>query len=101
MRELASTRPCCSDASSHRISTRDTLQDTARIQFENNKKARKVTRRPGNAKPKWEQKEDAAAPVAPSAPVNETAINEGRIEMMKFDLESISAEKRAELLLRH
>ncbi|KAI8382383.1 histidinol dehydrogenase-domain-containing protein [Blakeslea trispora] len=65
-----------------------------------NKKARKVTRRPGNAKPKWEQKEDAAAPVAPSAPVNETAINEGRIEMMKFDLESISAEKRAELLLR-
>ncbi|KAI8098027.1 histidinol dehydrogenase-domain-containing protein [Gilbertella persicaria] len=67
-----------------------------------NKKARKVTRRPGHAKPKWEQKDEgnAAAPVAPSAPVNTTAMNEGRIEMMKFNLEDISAEKRAELLLR-
>lgn len=51
-----------------------------------NKKARKVTRRPGNAKPKWEE------PVA----VQDT----GRIEMMKYALDDISVKKRASLLLR-
>lgn len=54
-----------------------------------NQKARKVTRRPGNAKPKWEQKEEQQV-----APVSD------RIEMMKFNLEEISQQKREELLLR-
>lgn len=51
-----------------------------------NKKARKVTRRPGNAKPKWE---------APAV-VEET----GRIEMMKYVLDDITIKQRASLLLR-
>ncbi|KAG2199448.1 hypothetical protein INT47_011560 [Mucor saturninus] len=51
-----------------------------------NKKARKVTRRPGNAKPKWEE---------PAV-----AQDTGRIEMMKYSLDDISVQKRASLLLR-
>lgn len=62
-----------------------------------NKKARKVTRRPGNAKPKWEEKEQPAAP-AP-APVPAPVAND-RIQMMKYTLGDISSKKRSELLLR-
>ena len=61
-----------------------------------NKKARKVTRRPGNAKPKWEEK-TSSAPTAPAAaPVEEN----GRIEMMKYALDDISPKTRSSLLLR-
>ncbi|KAK4515270.1 uncharacterized protein ATC70_002880 [Mucor velutinosus] len=66
-----------------------------------NKKARKVTRRAGNAKPKWEDKSatsTAPTPAAAAAPA--AAVDTGRIEMMKFDLASISKQKRDELLLR-
>ncbi|KAI8641727.1 histidinol dehydrogenase-domain-containing protein [Parasitella parasitica] len=64
-----------------------------------NKKARKVTRRAGNAKPKWEEKTSLPA-ACNAAPATEPVLNNGRIEMMKFDLESISVKKRNELLLR-
>jgi phosphoribosyl-ATP pyrophosphohydrolase/phosphoribosyl-AMP cyclohydrolase/histidinol dehydrogenase len=66
-----------------------------------NKKARKVTRRPGNAKPKWEEKTTAVPAAAPVAvPTAVSDVDNSRIEMMKFNLESISKEKRDELLLR-
>ncbi|KAG1467173.1 hypothetical protein G6F56_004560 [Rhizopus delemar] len=58
------------------------------------KKSRKVTRRPGNAKPKWEEK----IPV-PAAPVV-AAQNEGRIEMQRFSLDTITEKQRLDLLLR-
>lgn len=61
-----------------------------------NKKARKVTRRPGNAKPKWEEKSAESATAAPVAQPKE----DGRIEMMKYALGDISKQKRNELLLR-
>lgn len=66
-----------------------------------NKKARKVTRRPGNAKPKWEEKSDTVTPAA--APVATASVQqqeEGRIEMMKYSLGDITKQKRNELLLR-
>ncbi|KAI8991157.1 histidinol dehydrogenase-domain-containing protein [Mycotypha africana] len=65
-----------------------------------NKKARKVTRRPGNAKPKWENaisKQQQQPAVATAQP---TSANEERIEMMRFNLDDLTKEKRAELLLR-
>ncbi|KAI8343745.1 histidinol dehydrogenase-domain-containing protein [Chlamydoabsidia padenii] len=54
------------------------------------KKARKITRRAGNAKPKW----TAPAPAPAPAPAD------GRIQMEKYSLDNISEEKQAELLLR-
>ncbi|CAO3592510.1 unnamed protein product [Absidia cylindrospora] len=56
------------------------------------KKARKITRRAGNAKPKW----SAPAQAAPVPPPK----TDGRIQMEKYSLDSISKEKQAELLLR-
>ncbi|CEP10394.1 hypothetical protein [Parasitella parasitica] len=64
-----------------------------------NKKARKVTRRAGNAKPKWEEKTISSSTCS-AAPATEPALNSDRIEMMKFDLDSIDKKKRNELLLR-
>jgi phosphoribosyl-ATP pyrophosphohydrolase/phosphoribosyl-AMP cyclohydrolase/histidinol dehydrogenase len=58
-------------------------------------KARKVTRRPGNAKPKWEGKKVVEPPVAePASPQKE------RIEMLKYNLSDIDQKKHQELLLR-
>lgn len=62
------------------------------------KKARKVTRRPGNAKPKWENKEAAPAPAPPSKEPEQD--NNGRIAMQTYSSDAISSEKRNELLLR-
>lgn len=62
------------------------------------KKARKITRRAGNAKPKW----SGASPPAVTAPAQPPAavVNDGRIQMEKYSLDAISEEKQAELLLR-
>ncbi|KAG0764242.1 hypothetical protein G6F16_006672 [Rhizopus arrhizus] len=60
------------------------------------KKARKVTRRPGNAKPKWEEKiNNVPATATPPPPPAE-----GRIEMQKFVLNEIDEKQRLDLLLR-
>ncbi|KAI9026640.1 histidinol dehydrogenase-domain-containing protein [Phycomyces nitens] len=75
------------------VSTGVSIED---IEKNLDKKARKVTRRPGNAKPKWI--EQAAAPVAPVAAP--TPKKDGRIEMVTYSSSEISAEKRAQLLLR-
>ncbi|KAG0171705.1 trifunctional histidinol dehydrogenase [Apophysomyces sp. BC1034] len=61
------------------------------------KKARKVTRRPGNAKPKWSET-PKTEPVA-AAPVV-TKEENGRIEMQKYTLGEVSTKLRADLLLR-
>lgn len=60
------------------------------------KKARKVTRRPGNAKPKWEDKPKEQ----PKNEDDKPAVPTGRIQMKKYSLDSISPAKRSELLLR-
>ncbi|KAI9319939.1 histidinol dehydrogenase-domain-containing protein [Dichotomocladium elegans] len=64
------------------------------------KKARKVTRRPGNAKPKFVEQQK---PVASAAVVQQKDQNEdtnGRISMKTYAADEITAEKRAQLLLR-
>ncbi|KAI9271437.1 histidinol dehydrogenase-domain-containing protein [Sporodiniella umbellata] len=66
----------------------------AEIEKNLDKKARKVTRRPGNAKPKWEEK------VATPAPVVAPAHIDGRIQMQQFSLNSITEKQRSDLLLR-
>ncbi|KAK7060557.1 trifunctional histidinol dehydrogenase [Paramarasmius palmivorus] len=57
------------------------------------KKAKKVTRRPGNAKPQWSQKPSSTAPT--SAPVTD-----GPIRMRTSDLSQVTNEGRAALLRR-
>ncbi|ORX55111.1 hypothetical protein DM01DRAFT_1304737 [Hesseltinella vesiculosa] len=52
------------------------------------KKARKVTRRPGNAKPKFTQPAAAAVPLS------------DRIEMKRYSLDQLSAQQQKDLLLR-
>ncbi|KAI0375598.1 histidine biosynthesis trifunctional-protein [Pilatotrama ljubarskyi] len=68
------------------------------------KKAKKVTRRPGNAKPQWTQKADATADgkepskhVPAPAPAVDT---NAPIRMRTFDLAATSPEVRAQLLRR-
>ncbi|KAI9498697.1 histidinol dehydrogenase-domain-containing protein [Zychaea mexicana] len=63
------------------------------------KKARKVTRRPGNAKPKWSAPAAASAAAAAAEEPKKEEEN-GRIAMETYDLCDISTEKRSELLLR-
>ncbi|KAI9258918.1 histidinol dehydrogenase-domain-containing protein [Phascolomyces articulosus] len=62
------------------------------------KKARKVTRRPGNAKPKWSETTSVATPDKKEEELKKE--ENGRIAMMTYDLKDITAEKRSELLLR-
>ncbi|KAF8974493.1 histidinol dehydrogenase-domain-containing protein [Flammula alnicola] len=66
------------------------------------RKAKKITRRPGNAKPQWTQKEPnqtlAPAPAAPARPVKIDA--DGPIKMRTSDLSAVSSEERAQLLCR-
>ncbi|OAD79623.1 hypothetical protein PHYBLDRAFT_176686 [Phycomyces blakesleeanus NRRL 1555(-)] len=64
------------------------------------KKARKVTRRPGNAKPKWIEPTVAAPKPAPTPAPKPAPKKDGRIEMVTYSSNDISAEKRAKLLLR-
>ncbi|KAI8097214.1 histidinol dehydrogenase-domain-containing protein [Halteromyces radiatus] len=61
------------------------------------KKARKITRRAGNAKPKWSTPTTSTTPATSGTP---PAATNGRIQMQKYSLDSISQEKQAELLLR-
>ncbi|KAA1466450.1 histidine biosynthesis trifunctional-protein [Dentipellis sp. KUC8613] len=63
------------------------------------KKARKVTRRPGNAKPQWAAK--PAAPPAPApAPSTSAPAPNGPIRMRSYDLASTTPAERAQLLRR-
>ncbi|KAF7732505.1 trifunctional histidinol dehydrogenase [Apophysomyces ossiformis] len=76
------------------ISAGVTLED---IEKNLDKKARKVTRRPGNAKPKWsEPAKPTQAPTVAEEPKKEN----GRIEMQRYLSTEISDKQRAELLLR-
>ncbi|KAJ7276473.1 histidinol dehydrogenase-domain-containing protein [Mycena haematopus] len=61
------------------------------------RKARKVTRRAGNAKPEWSQKQNAALPPQPS--VGELEVDEA-IRMRSYDLANLSPEERTALLRR-
>ena len=62
-------------------------------------KAKKVTRRPGNAKPEWASKiQDVRAPVSP--PVRVEVGDAAPIQMRTSDLSKITAEERAKLLRR-
>ncbi|KAJ3789089.1 histidinol dehydrogenase-domain-containing protein [Lentinula aff. detonsa] len=66
------------------------------------KKAKRVTRRAGNAKPQWSASKPAPAPAPVSAPVpSATAINPNApIQMRTTVLEGLSEEERASLLRR-
>lgn len=68
------------------------------------KKALKISRRPGNAKPKWEEqgnKAEQAKPAAPSQPTPQPAAPaNGRIEMQKYVASQISTQQRTDLLKR-
>jgi phosphoribosyl-ATP pyrophosphohydrolase/phosphoribosyl-AMP cyclohydrolase/histidinol dehydrogenase len=55
-------------------------------------KAKRISRRPGNAKPRWTQKQEVAPPPAPKL--------DGPIKMNTYDLTQASPEERAQLLRR-
>lgn len=69
----------------------------ANIESSLDKKAKKITRRPGNAKPQWVTK--ASENVVTSLPKGEIAA-EGHIFMRTTDLSQTSAEERSQLLRR-
>ncbi|KXN89650.1 Histidine biosynthesis trifunctional protein [Leucoagaricus sp. SymC.cos] len=58
-------------------------------------KAKKVSRRPGNAKPQWTKPAASNAQAAPTTP-----ISDGPIQMRTSDLSSVTPEERAQLLRR-
>ena len=63
------------------------------------RKAKKITRRPGNAKPKWASTDPKIATITPDPkPLQEPA--DGPICMRTSDLSTTSPEKRAQLLRR-
>lgn len=62
------------------------------------RKAKRVTRRPGNAKPGWIAKSSEAGASAQPIGVEPTAV--GSIRMRTADLSQISTEERSELLCR-
>ncbi|KAI8584235.1 hypothetical protein K450DRAFT_218791 [Umbelopsis ramanniana AG] len=68
------------------------------------KKSLKISRRPGNAKPKWEaaqnNSEKPAAPAQPAAAPQPVATESGRIKMNYHDATKISSKERADLLKR-
>lgn len=81
-----------------------TLRDVEQ-QLEN--RSRKVTRRPGNAKPRWDvsAKEETttaatAAPTPASAPVAAQNGKTGRIAMQSYQMKSLSTDDQRKLLLR-
>ncbi|KAK9700731.1 trifunctional histidinol dehydrogenase [Basidiobolus ranarum] len=63
-----------------------------------NKRSKKITRRPGNAKPQYEVVDKA--PVATPSPVVDTPKSVDRIEMKVHSNAEIDASKRSSLLLR-
>ncbi|KAL0576916.1 trifunctional histidinol dehydrogenase [Marasmius crinis-equi] len=69
----------------------------ADIEHSLDRKAKKVTRRPGNAKPQWTQKPLAPAASLPSSP---TSTSDGPIRMRSSDLSAVTTEERAALLRR-
>ncbi|GAB5592193.1 trifunctional histidinol dehydrogenase [Umbelopsis nana] len=67
------------------------------------KKALKISRRPGNAKPKWEaaQNNKAEEPKAAPQPAPQPTVPaDGRIKMMTYEANKISAKERSDLLKR-
>ncbi|KAG0002414.1 trifunctional histidinol dehydrogenase [Entomortierella chlamydospora] len=77
-----------------------TLRDVEQ-QLEN--RSRKITRRPGHAKPRWDvsAKEAAAAAAAAPAPAPATSQNgSGRISMKSYKLNALSTDEQRKLLLR-
>ncbi|KAF9970003.1 trifunctional histidinol dehydrogenase [Actinomortierella ambigua] len=68
-------------------------------------RSRKITRRPGNAKPQWDvslkaKKEAAAAAPAPAAPAAAPAAKTGKIQMKSYKMGDLSADEQKKLLLR-
>ncbi|KAL1932567.1 hypothetical protein VTP01DRAFT_8245 [Rhizomucor pusillus] len=76
------------------VSTGVSLED---VEKNLDRKARKVTRRPGNAKPKFSEQQQQQQ--QPKKEENEKP-SDGKIRMSTYSLSEISAEKRSELLLR-
>ena len=62
------------------------------------RKAKRITRRPGNAKPQWTSKDPNKASSPNDKPLQEPA--DGPIRMRALDLSTISPEARAQLLRR-
>ncbi|KAF5333566.1 hypothetical protein D9611_002452 [Ephemerocybe angulata] len=62
-------------------------------------KAKRISRRPGNAKPQWEQKKESAPAPAPAPPAQKPKVD-GPIRMNTYDLVQSSTEERAQLLRR-
>ena len=62
------------------------------------RKAKRITRRPGNAKPQWTSKDPNRASSPNDKPLQEPA--DGPIRMRALDLSTISPEARAQLLRR-
>jgi phosphoribosyl-ATP pyrophosphohydrolase/phosphoribosyl-AMP cyclohydrolase/histidinol dehydrogenase len=58
-------------------------------------KAKRVTRRPGNAKPQW-----SAKPTTPSAQQGSTPVSDSRIRMRTSNLSTVSSDERLKLLKR-
>lgn len=80
------------------ISAGVTLED---IEKNLDKKARKITRRPGNAKPKWSTENNKEQPKEEPKPVQQQqSSTNGRIEMEKYVLNELSSKQKEELLLR-
>ncbi|KAG0307236.1 trifunctional histidinol dehydrogenase [Dissophora globulifera] len=80
------------------VSLRDVEQ-----QLEN--RSRKITRRPGHAKPKWDvSAKEAAAPAPAPAPATAVAATEksksDRITMKSYKMSALSADQQRKLLLR-
>ncbi|EDR12447.1 uncharacterized protein LACBIDRAFT_231720 [Laccaria bicolor S238N-H82] len=63
------------------------------------KKAKKVTRRPGNAKPQWSTKKQQDSVVV-TYPLPSAAPASGTIRMRTFDLSSLSSQEYTQLLRR-
>ncbi|KAG0225378.1 trifunctional histidinol dehydrogenase [Actinomortierella wolfii] len=71
-------------------------------------RSRKITRRPGNAKPQWDvslkeaqaKKEAAPAPAPAAAPAAAAATKSGRIQMKSYKMKQLSDDDQKKLLLR-
>jgi phosphoribosyl-ATP pyrophosphohydrolase / phosphoribosyl-AMP cyclohydrolase / histidinol dehydrogenase len=70
----------------------------ADIEHSLDQKARKITRRPGNAKPQWTSPDPKMAAIPDHKPLQEPA--DGPIRMRASDLSTTSPDERAQLLRR-
>ncbi|CAA7259830.1 unnamed protein product [Cyclocybe aegerita] len=64
------------------------------------KKAKRVTRRPGNAKSQWTKPTTATPPPTSAPPVEKKVAKDGPIRMRTSDLSTTTPEERAQLLRR-